>query len=101
MAAAAAEALAAADGAPDLLSAVPELSERRLSRDDRFVILACDGVWDVLSDGRACEVVAEALARAERGGPQAAAAALCNEAYALGSEDNISAVVVVLRPYLV
>ena len=48
--AAAAEALAAADGAPDLLSAVPELSERRLSRDDRFVILACDGVWDVISD---------------------------------------------------
>lgn len=57
-------------------------------------------MWDVLSDGQACELVAEALAHAE-GSAQSAATKLCNEAYNLGSEDNISAVVVVLRPYLV
>ena len=33
-----------------LLSASPHVSEYQLTTEDKFVILACDGVWDVMSD---------------------------------------------------
>jgi len=86
-----------------LLLSEPTLSERLIEADDRFVILACDGVWDVLSDQQACDSVKAALASGHDGGGTAADAAkkLANEAYAKGSLDNISVVVAVLRPYLV
>ena len=98
-AAAAAAAVEAKSAALDLLSAVPEVSERAISAEDRFVILACDGVWDVLSDGVAVDVVAAVLAQPD-GTVHAAAKKLCNEAFERGSEDNISALVVLLQPYL-
>ena len=97
--AAAAAAVVAAAEAPDLLSAVPEVGERPICEEDRFLILACDGVWDVLDDAKACELVAGALAHPD-GHAEAAAKKLCKEAYQMGSEDNISAVVVVLKPFL-
>ena len=37
-----------ADDSP--LSSVPDIFIRRLSPDDRFLVLACDGVWDVFDD---------------------------------------------------
>eukprot|EP00967_Tisochrysis_lutea_P065474 scaffold85166_cov28-Tisochrysis_lutea.AAC.2 len=84
---------------PELLLAEPTVSERELSADDRFLILACDGVWDVMTDQQACDCV-RAVLDGEHGTPEAAAKKLVREAYAAGSMDNISAVVAVLRPYL-
>ena len=40
---------------PPLLSPIPTVSSRPLARADRFVILACDGVWDVLTDQQVCQ----------------------------------------------
>lgn len=85
---------------PELLLAEPTVSERRLRPDDRFLILACDGVWDVLTDQQACDCVAASLARPD-GSAEAAAKKLVGDAYAAGSTDNISAVVAVIRPFLV
>lgn len=40
-----------------LVIATPDIMSERLVPEDEFVILASDGVWDVLSDKQACDVV--------------------------------------------
>jgi len=57
--------------------------------EDKFVILACDGLWDVMSDEAACRLVAgESTA-------SAMANKLVQQAVKLGSTDNISVMVLV------
>ena len=63
-----------------------------------FLILACDGVWDVLNAHQACTEVRKAVAA--QGTMEAAAVALCEQSLARGSTDNISVVVVDLRAEL-
>lgn len=57
-----------------------------------FLLLATDGVWDVLSSASAAAVVAYSLSRYRD--PRVAAAELCRVARRCGSGDDISAVVV-------
>ncbi|CAL9777766.1 unnamed protein product [Musa acuminata subsp. burmannicoides] len=45
------------------LISVPEISCRRLTDRDEFIILASDGVWDVLSNKEVVDIVASAPAR--------------------------------------
>ncbi|KAK1861721.1 hypothetical protein I4F81_004301 [Pyropia yezoensis] len=75
----------------------PEVATRPLTPVDEFVVVASDGVWDVLSDEAAVAAVGGALA----GGcaPTAAASVLVRLAYSMGSKDDISALVVDLRVY--
>jgi len=85
-----------------LVCATPEVFTRALTEADDFLLLASDGVWDVLSDQKACNVVrasSEANARVEdsRSVATAAAEAVVRAAHEAGSEDNISAVVLLLR----
>ena len=89
-----------AEGVQPLLSSTPCVAERPISPSDRFVILACDGVWDVLSDAQACDSVRAALAQ-PHGTPDEAARTLVGDAYNAGSEDNISVLVAVLSEELV
>ena len=35
---------------PQMVIAVPEVRHLRLEEGDEFLILACDGIWDVLSN---------------------------------------------------
>mmetsp|Transcript_51146 Transcript_51146/g.95834 ORF Transcript_51146/g.95834 Transcript_51146/m.95834 type:complete len:446 (+) Transcript_51146:41-1378(+) len=58
---------------------------------DRFLILACDGVWDVLQDGDAAAVCAGAA------GVELASHSLVRHAFAAGSGDNLTAVVMAWR----
>mmetsp|Transcript_56484 Transcript_56484/g.112141 ORF Transcript_56484/g.112141 Transcript_56484/m.112141 type:complete len:113 (+) Transcript_56484:506-844(+) len=81
---------------PPLLSTEPTIGERRVSAADRFLILACDGVWDVLSDQQACDSVRSAL-ESPNGDADAAARKLAGDAFGAGSEDNISVIVCVLH----
>jgi hypothetical protein len=80
----------------------PHHAATTLGRGDEFVILGCDGVWDVVDDQTAVEVVRAALVAAARGsgqqgsGAQQAAQRLVDEALLRGSTDNVSVVVVVL-----
>jgi len=70
----------------------PEVAVAQRLASDELLILACDGVWDVLSSEEAA-----GLARAARAGgaatPQAIAAALIHEALERGSNDNLTAIV--------
>ena len=68
----------------------PDIISVRLRRGDRFLICT-DGLWNVLPDKRIAELLA---ADAE---PDVICANLIAAAKAAGSEDNITAVVVVVR----
>lgn len=76
------------------LIAEPEVLHEEVDpATDEFLILACDGVWDVLTSDKAVHFVRRRLL--ETGGdPQQAAEDLCQKALELGSGDNVSAVVV-------
>lgn len=65
-----------------------------------FLILACDGVWDVLSNAEAIAIVIGSLSThgLTAAGAQAASEALVQQSLARGSRDNISAIVVTLDP---
>ncbi|KAJ4874400.1 putative protein phosphatase 2C 18 [Raphanus sativus] len=45
------------------LISVPDINYRRLTQGDEFIILASDGVWDVLSNKEAVDIVASAPSR--------------------------------------
>ena len=55
-----------------------------------FIIIACDGLWDLVQDQEACDVVS-------RCSMEHGAYALRNLAYARGSSDNITVMVVYLK----
>jgi len=76
------------------VSAVPEIMERRLTHEDEYLILATDGVWDVLSSQDAVDVVASC-----NGNMKEAARKLTESAYKRGSMDNITSMVIDLRQY--
>ncbi|KAF0852991.1 mitochondrial putative pyruvate dehydrogenase phosphatase (PDP) [Andalucia godoyi] len=74
------------------VTAEPDLYHRKLRTDDEFLIIASDGLWDVLSSDTVHKVASENDAS-----PQLAAERLVELAYRNGSMDNISVVVVDLR----
>eukprot|EP01105_Mastigella_eilhardi_P019401 TRINITY_DN4559_c0_g1_i2.p1 TRINITY_DN4559_c0_g1~~TRINITY_DN4559_c0_g1_i2.p1 ORF type:complete len:619 (-),score=180.29 TRINITY_DN4559_c0_g1_i2:120-1976(-) len=72
------------------VAGVPEIHCRHMEPTDEFVVLACDGVWDVLS----CQQVADIVT--EKSDPARAASAVRDAAFNLTSGDNISVVVMAL-----
>jgi len=72
-----------------ILSNQPDLGCQRLTADDLFVVLACDGVWDVLDDQTVVDIVLE-----HWGDPAAAASSVVRKALSTGSGDNLTAQVV-------
>ncbi len=75
--------------------AEPRIAEGRLGRENDFLIIACDGVWDVLSPDI---VIAMVRAAAD---VQAAAETIKTTAIDSGSNDNITVIVLDLREYTV
>merc|ERR1712061_983402 len=59
---------------------------------DRFLVLACDGVWDVLGDQDAVAVCIEHRSA------DLAAHALIRRAFEIGSDDNLTALVIAWQP---
>ncbi|GAV61810.1 PP2C domain-containing protein, partial [Cephalotus follicularis] len=45
------------------LISVPEISCRRLTEKDEFIVLATDGIWDVLSNKEVVDIIASATTR--------------------------------------
>jgi serine/threonine protein phosphatase PrpC len=82
-------------GKPSGLSGEPFVMEQQLTVDDLFVIVACDGVWDVMSHSDACVLVLGSLATTNN--VQSASEALVEEAFRKGSTDNCTALVLAFR----
>lgn len=77
----------------ELVSAVPEIHTYEINpSDDRFLILACDGIWDVISDEEAVQVCSE------HSSAGAAAHALIQHSFQVGSDDNLTALVIAWQP---
>jgi len=82
----------------------PEICEYDIGKDDWFLILSSDGVWDVLDNEEAGHVVIATSCVMENGNLvidtdrfKWAARNLCEHARSCGSTDNFSAVVVDLQ----
>jgi len=69
----------------------PYYTELELHKTDKFIIMACDGVWDVLSDQEAVDLVktdTDAQAMADK---------IVKTALEKGSTDNVTCIVLVFR----
>jgi serine/threonine protein phosphatase PrpC len=90
----------------DVVSNVPDITSTDLTQQDQFVIIACDGLWDVISDQQAVEIVNQTFREIEpfkrmlqqegRSLTEILARVLVEEALAHGSTDNVSCVVIFL-----
>ena len=79
------------------LSAIPDLFERKLEPADQFLLLACDGVWDVFSDEVAVKHVLSGLSGSGND-PRKAADYLVEQVLRSGRcTDNVTALVVLLK----
>lgn len=81
-------------GMKDFVSAEPFTSKVELQEGDQCLILACDGVWDVMEDQEAADLVMPLAASAE---DQATAARVLVDAAIRGdTADNVTAIVIYL-----
>ena len=69
-----------------------EYSTRQLDGTEKFLIVACDGVWDTLSNDQAVACVHHAAL-----GSANPAEVLVKKAFDAGSEDNITAAVIIFE----
>jgi serine/threonine protein phosphatase PrpC len=83
--------------------AIPELSVLDVTEEDDFVILATDGLWDVMSSADAVgfvhALVKQAVKEQDEVTADEMASLLVEEALRRGSYDNITVIVVWLRDY--
>jgi serine/threonine protein phosphatase PrpC len=77
----------------------PEITQTVLTPADEFLILGCDGVWDVFNNQDAVDLVRVEL-KNNGDDCQKAAEALMNAAYEKGSTDNISVIIVNLKSFI-
>lgn len=68
----------------------PFTTSVQLTSNDEFLILACDGLWDVIDDQDACELIRDIRE------PNEAAKTLVRYALENGTTDNVTAMVVYL-----
>eukprot|EP00943_MAST-04B_sp_MAST-4B-sp1_P001868 g1868.t1 len=89
-----------------LVSAVPEIFEKdRNDIEDEFLLLACDGIWDVMSNQQACTFVRNKLRRKIKGtrdeinvtDVESVVNQLLDQCLNLGSKDNMTAMLIVFQ----
>jgi serine/threonine protein phosphatase PrpC len=84
------------------VSAEPELIEHAVESHDEFVIIATDGVWDVIDNNQAVQLVASISSKSPLWSPLEAAALLTKFARSRWTKlaqtaDDITAIVLKLR----
>lgn len=79
-------------GSASPLTAEPEFQFTLLTEDDEFLIIACDGIWDVMSNQEAVSLVQKELSY--HNDPHQCARELTNQALMRDTSDNVTAIVV-------
>jgi serine/threonine protein phosphatase PrpC len=46
-----------------MITAFPDVTITEMTNDDEFMILACDGVWDIMTCQSACDFVREKISK--------------------------------------
>lgn len=88
------------------ITPIPSITMLNYDNEHKYAIIASDGVWDVISDSEAVEIVSRELTNptikvydSQINKYQSAARMLAAEALVRGSTDNISVLVVNLERY--
>jgi len=82
-----------------LVSAEPEIASTILSHSDEFLLLACDGLFDVFRSADAIAMARQELIN-HRGEPAEVARILSDQAIRVRrSRDNVSILIIVFRPF--
>jgi protein phosphatase 2C family protein 2/3 len=76
----------------DLVSSSPDIVRHSISMEDEFIVLGCDGLFDVLEPQQVVDFVRTKLC--QHGKIQQAAEELVAHAISIGSMDNVSAILV-------
>jgi serine/threonine protein phosphatase PrpC len=71
---------------------IPECRSVELTPIHEFLIIASDGLWDVLNSAEAVSIVRTSLAAGKT--PTTASEELCELALKLGSSDNVTIIIV-------
>ncbi|KAK8541982.1 hypothetical protein V6N13_137447 [Hibiscus sabdariffa] len=75
------------------VTAEPEITETVLSAEDEFLVMASDGLWDVVSDEEVITIIRDTVKE-----PAMCSKRLATEAVERWSKDNVTVIVVFLRP---
>ncbi|GER52558.1 protein kinase [Striga asiatica] len=75
------------------VTAEPEITETLLSAEDEYIVMASDGLWDVLSNNDVMKIIKDTVKEAGMCSKR-----LATEAVERGSKDNITVIVIFLRP---
>lgn len=79
------------------LISVPEITTHKIDKkNDKFMIIATDGIWKVISNEMAVDLVSEWLEKETD--VQSVAVKLIHKAYSMGSTDNATVIIVVFPP---
>lgn len=81
-------------GSGSSLIAEPDIRREILTEEDEFLIIACDGIWDVMPSQYAVSLVRQGLRR--HSDPQQCARELVMDALRLNTSDNVTVIVVCL-----
>ncbi|KAH9318710.1 hypothetical protein KI387_020479, partial [Taxus chinensis] len=83
-------------GSRSPLSAEPEFQQVVLTEEDEFLIIGCDGIWDVMTNEYAVNIVRRELM--QHNDPEHCSRELVLEALRLNTGDNVTVVVVCFSP---
>eukprot|EP00047_Mylnosiga_fluctuans_P010599 m.17123 g.17123 ORF g.17123 m.17123 type:complete len:407 (+) comp3210_c0_seq1:2207-3427(+) len=77
----------------------PDISVVPLTGDEDFIVLACDGLWDVMAPTDVVKFVHDNVKRDEQGRAQPGVAdQLSSHAISIGSTDNVSVIIAYFNP---
>lgn len=85
-----------AKGSACPLSAEPELKEMHLTEEDEFLIMGCDGLWDVMSSQCAVTIARKELML--HNDPERCSRELVREALKRNTCDNLTVIVICFSP---
>lgn len=79
----------------NFVSCEPAMQSVEIREDHQFLILACDGLWDVMNHTQAAQFAKSKIAEGESA--KGVAAALVSEALRRKTEDNVTVIVVIFN----